>query len=432
MSDIRTNFDQTMIRLAGRMDEVLDYPLTIFGAIVSMPETGWAGFKKVALRPFALRDLKKRLIIRATDRDEEAAERQVLADEVDACLAKGDWLELAASFRHLDQTRNATRSGVRHLEIAMQYLRARTSVSFEEPNGCSYEMTFDFSPELISELTELQEDNPDNYALAAILARLHLDCGWAARGSRWADAVGESGWVAMNEHYHRARNIITRFDPVAYNSPLLAEIQYRLCVGLENGRERLLESFTDWSDLDPTNLTVYRQHAYHCLPRWFGDYKTLEQQAEAARLATRDAFGDAAYTVMMMHALRFEDGAAHYLKPDLFLSGLDSLLQTFESNPYRFTATCSELQDALEHQYYHLLGAKRAKKRVAKVIRAGLPAIVRRHLSVFCSVAWDQPEDDFLIAVAPAFSDELDSGATVAVTARGINVIDPEEEAVAA
>ncbi|MFY0690885.1 MAG: hypothetical protein JXR14_03075 [Paracoccaceae bacterium] len=409
------------------MDEVLDYPLTIFGALVSLPETGWIGFKKVALRPFALRDLKKRLIIRATDRDEEAAEREVLAHEVDACLAKGDWLELAAAIRHLDQTRNATRSGVRHLEIAMQYLRARTAIAYEDPDGCSYEISFDFAPELIFELTQLHEDNPDNYALAAILARLHLDCGWAARGSRWANAVGESGWAAMNEHYHRARNIITRFDPVAYNSPLLAEIQYRLCVGLENGRDRLLEAFADWSELDPTNLTVYRQHAYHCLPRWFGDYKILEEQAEAARLATRDKFGDAAYTVMMMHALRFEDGAAHYLKPDLFLRGLESLMETFESDPYRFTSTLSELEDALEHHYYHLLGAKRAKKRVAKVIRAGLPAIMRRHLRFFCSVAWDQPEDDFLMAVAPAFSKELDQGATVAVTARGVNVIAPQE-----
>ncbi len=420
MVDIRTNTETIFARASAHLDQVLDYPLDLIGAFVSLPERGIAGLKQELLKPFTLRDLRRRLIITATDLDDEASERQVICNDVQEYLDLADWSKLADYIRHLDRTRNSTPSGVRHLEIATGYLRAKLAIDTHAPDASNYLTSYDHPDHCLRELRNACEVDPDNYALAALHALLHLDCGWFARGNGWANAVGESGWAAMNGHYHTARNIITRFDPIAYGSPLLAEIQYRLCVGLENGRERLVASFLDWVDLDPGNLTAYRQHAYHCLPRWFGDYKILEEQAQLAAETSQDALGHGAYSVMMMHAMRFEDGAALYLKPEIFVRGLDDLLTHHESEPYRVTATLSELLDSLQPHYHHLLGAKRAKKRVARDVTARIAPVIRTHLKLFCSVAWAQKEEHFLTLAARAYREDLNDGATVTVGHNGI------------
>ncbi len=427
MVDIRTNTEAMFSRATAHLDQVLDYPLDLIGAFVSLPERGLSGLKQDLLKPFTLRDLRRRLIITATDMDDEASERQVICNDVQEYLDQSDWHMLADYIGHLDRTRNSTPSGLRHLEIATTYLRATLATDVQAPDASNYLASYNQSEATLRDLRKASDADPDNYTLAALLALLHLDCGWFARGSGWANAVGESGWAAMNTHYHIARDVITRFDPIAYGSPLLAEIQYRLCVGLENGRDRLAASFLDWVDLDPTNLTVYRQHAYHCLPRWYGDYKILEQQARLAAETSHDALGDGAYSVMMMHAMRFEDGAAHYLKPERFVDGLNDLLTHFESEPYRVTATFSEMLDSLQPHYHHLLGAKRAKKRVSRQVTARIAPVIRTHLKLFCSVAWSQKEDQFLTLAARGYQQDLKNGATVTVGQNGVRRLQVSE-----
>ncbi|MEM9434474.1 MAG: hypothetical protein AAGA12_11175 [Pseudomonadota bacterium] len=430
MVDLRTNTEHVLARAMGLLDRTLDYPVNLVGALVSLPERGVAGLRQELLKPLMLRDLRRRLIVTTTDEDREAQERAVILSDILEFLETRDWTALASYIHHVDRTRNATPSGVRHLDIATFELRRHLANRSAPPDVNNYEISFDYSDDILDALSTALEHDPDNAALAAILARIHLDCGWSARGSGWAEMVGEEGWAAMNAHYDTARDIITRFDPVAYDSPFLAEIQYRLCVGLENGRDRLTSAFIDWIDLDPGNLTAYRQHAYHCLPRWFGDYKILEEQAQLAARHTKDTLRDGAYTAMMLHALRFEDGAALYLKPDLLLAGLDDIAAFYDSDPLRLTALLSELVDALQPHYHHLLGAKRAKKRIAKAVRAGLADVLRTHLSLFCTRAWSQSEEDYLVLVSCAFKPELARGATIVIGPEGHHVVSKELEAV--
>ena len=237
-----------------------------------IPHLGAESAQSQTPRETVLDLLKTRLIVPTQYGSRDQAEIDDIEEAVSTLLAAQDWRGLSDLIKRLDRSRVCTPSGIRHLEIATYYIRGELSAFYEEPTTDYCEYAFGFSDETIELIRDAAEAFPDSYALAALLARLHLDCGWAARA--------DDDPTVMTAHYDQARQLVTTFDPVQYNSPFLAEIQYRLCIGLPDGHDRIGAAFSDWCDLDPGNITALKQHAFLCLPSWFGSAEIIDLKHE--------------------------------------------------------------------------------------------------------------------------------------------------------
>ncbi len=390
-------------------------PAGLLDAMKLFPHLGLRGAKYIAQRKAFLDLLKERLIIPVSYGSRDQAEIDEIEEQITQLLETRDWAGLARMLEAIDQGRGSTPSGIRHLEIATYYIRGHLSAFYEDPSALNYEYAFGFSAETLRDVHDACEAFPTSYALAALLARLHIDCGWAARA--------QTDPTEMRNHYDIARRLITRFDPVAHNSPFLAEIQYRLCIGLEDGHHRLGTAFRDWCDLDMGNLALYRLHAFYCLPDWFGSSGILQSEACAASLYSHEELGAAAYAAMMLHALKFDKSVAAQMDVDLCLQGVGDLLRQVDSNPFRVTATLRDIVDALRADYGFGNGPDPAFLRMADRFRKGLAPVLRPHLSVYCAPAWPDAHDEFLEWASCAFTAELAAGQIITIEPDGAQLI---------
>lgn len=379
-----------------------------------LPKLGMRGACHSTVRDAVLELLKTRLIIPVQHGSRDQAEIDEIDETVSALLTSRDWGGLARLIEILDQSRKATPSGIRHLEIASFYIRGHLSDFYEEPNAQNFEYAFGFSPETMSELHDACEAFPDSYALSALLARLHIDCGWAARGN--ADLS------EMRAHFDVAHRLITRFDPVAYNSPFLAEIQYRLCIGIDNGHTRLGSAFMDWCDLDTSNMTIYRLHAFYCLPAWFGSADTALQEARAAYHHTKSKLGATAYSIMMLQAVTYDKSVLSGLDVDLCLRGFDDYLTSVESDSFRVTAMLRDIVAALNTPDPKACGPDASDKAISDQFVNGLGPVLRPHLSAYNAPAWPNAQDVFLEWASCAYLPELSKGDQVTLGPKGAEI----------
>ncbi len=369
--------------------------------------------------------LLKHLVVEDITPQAREAAVDALQDRAKALAEAQDWTAIAAWIEELDQSRPAFTDGERHLNVVLDQLRWTICEFYEAPLYCNEEYAFGIPVAVMATLKATLDGDPDNYALAAFLGRLHLDCGWAARGSDAANTVAAGEWATMNEHYAEARNLVTRFDPVAYNSPFLAEVQYLLNIGLENGADRLQDTIDDWVDLDPTDPRAYRRHAFHCLDRWFGDAEFLASEAD--RLATRldVEMGDAAYFLVISHGLTHQEDIAHHVDVPRYLNGLDTLLDRTGSDPLTTLRLFYDAnRGAVPEGAFSGLFPNKDDKAMQE-IKAGLAPLMRKHVRAYCQRAWPTGVRSFLKALAPAYQNELEVGAIVSVTPDGVTVSDP-------
>lgn len=370
--------------------------------------------------------LRQHLIVEAVEPKALQAQVAALQDKAKTLATDRDWQGAAAWFAELDRARAALGNGERQLHIALNQFRFTLSEFYEAPLYCNEEYAFHIPADVMVSLKAALDADPDNYALAALLGQLHLDCGWAARGSDYAHEVAEGGWQVMNLHYDEARKIVTRFDAVAYDSPLLAEVQYTLNIGIENGADRLQDTIDDWVDLDPTDARAYRRHAFHCLERWFGSDEFLV--AEADRMATRKSaqMGDAAYALMICHGLTHDEEIARHVDIPRYLKGLEALLVQTGADPM---ATLRILKDATagttpEPTLTSLIFGDEDHDAMAQ-IRSGLAGLMRTHLRAYTQRGWASGVESLLKSLAPAYQAELQRGATVTIGLDGVTVSEP-------
>ena len=379
------------------------------------------------LPQYATDDLVERLIIPVSEDDPDTEAALEITDHCDAFVKDNDWLALADFLTKLDQSQTAVPSGKRMLEVVLHFLRDGLSELYEAPNEVNFETSFVYSGRLLDAVEAAHLENPDNYMLAAILARLHLDCAWSARGSKPMDELDRPTKSIIRDHTSLVLDVITKFDPIAYNSTLLAEVQYSFVALKDPTMNRLMCAFDDWVELDPANLTPYRHHAFfiHNL-HGEADDALIEIEARRAVDLGKETMGSGAYTIMYLQALQFSPVGYTYLDEATFVAGFNDVMQALNDDPVRLIYLLEQVierfPDPARETAQEMTRAARAKS--AK-IRLALAPSIREQLGHLYSVAWDLDETEFLHAVAPSFEEELSRGASVEITEGGVLVTEP-------
>lgn len=381
------------------------------------------------LPQFSTEDLIEHLIIPVSEEDPDTEAALEITDHCEAFVKKHDWAGLADYLTALEQSQSTVPSGKRMLEVVLHYIRDSLSELYEAPNEVNFETSFVYSSRVLDAIEASYLENPGNYMLAAILGRFHLDCAWSARGSKPMDELDRPTKSIISDHTKLVGQIITKFDPIAYNSSLLAEVQYSY-VALKDSDNltRLMCAFDDWAELDPSNLTPYRHHAFF-VHNLHGEADDTLVEAEARRAVElgADVCGAGAYTVMFLQALRFHQASFAYLDTDKFVAGFDDIMMALKKDPVRLIYLLEQVVERFPSpKHPNSADMTRVARAKSAQIRLGLAPIVRKYISVLYSVAWDLEETDFLHAVAPSFAEELERGATVELTEGGILVTEPE------
>ena len=179
----------------------------------------------------------------------------------------------------------------------------------------------------IESLEQVLAENPNNPALAAIVAMAHIDLGWAWRGTGWDIEVPLRNREAFAAHFDRATSIMDDFDAAALESPLLASTQCALVTGQDGSNRKIVRRFETWIDLDPKNPRAYRAFGAQMLPRWHGNYDQLELEARRAAGRTHDIWGAGAYTWVMFDAISSDPIACARVDLEFFLDGLHDILR---------------------------------------------------------------------------------------------------------
>ena len=377
---------------------------------------------------FTTEDLIDRLIIPVSEDDPDTDAAMSIIEHCDGLIKENDWLTLANTLEELDQSRNAVPSGKRLLEVVLLYIRDSLSELYEAPNTVNFETSFVYSGRLLDAVEAAHLDNPNNYMLAAILARLQMDCAWSARGSKSMDDIDRPTKSLIRDHTQIVAEIVRQFDPIAYNSPFLAEVQYSFVALMDPSLTRLSCAFDDWVELDPTNMTPYRHHAFFVQNIFGEDDDTLvATETHRAVELGRYEMGHAAYTIMYLQTLKFAPSAFAHLDDKTFTKGFDDLMQALGESPVRLVYLIQQLVERLpEPSHANAAEMTRAARAKSAKIRSALAPVLRNYLGLLYSAAWDLEETEFLHAVAPSFAEELSRGATVEVTEGGLLITEAE------
>ncbi|PTX54024.1 hypothetical protein C8N43_2829 [Litoreibacter ponti] len=409
---------------------LLALPFVALGALQRLPAALLRRFQGEGAG-FKAEFLEANLVIDSfTDPANEAAQ-DALHDRVTALLDKEDWVGMAAFLEELDQTRARLPNGITSLSVALNKLRWLVSDFYENPLFCNDEIAFSVNASVLEAVTEAHRANPENYALAALLGRLHLDCGWAARGSDWAHRVDEEGWAALNSHYAQARALVTRFDPIAYNSPFLAEVQLLMNIGLSEGYDRFQSAVEDWVELDPTDRRIYRLAAFYSLERWFGgDEEAVEMAALCAELS-KDTLSDGAYFLVAAHAMHHDEEVTRYVDVDRFVASFRTILRASASNSFAQTRLLAALDDALTPHSPFSLVFDDPDGRVMLLLRKRTGEVLRENVPQLDHTAIRGRMAQLRAILSYGFEEELRRGARVSLSGGTVEITEPPEIATA-
>lgn len=179
----------------------------------------------------------------------------------------------------------------------------------------------------IEALEEVLDEHKSDPAIAAIVAKAHMDIGWAWRGTGWAIEVPLQNREAFDAHFDRAADIVAEFDTKHIDSPLLASTTCALNAGKGGPVRTIISDYDRWINFDPYNPQAMRAMGSHLLPRWHGDYDHLERQARRTAARTYDVWGIGAYTWVMFDAISTDTEACARLDLNYFLDGLSDILR---------------------------------------------------------------------------------------------------------
>jgi hypothetical protein len=178
----------------------------------------------------------------------------------------------------------------------------------------------------IEALETVLSENPADYAIAVIVAHAHMDMGWAWRGGRWDIEIASTNGEAFAAHFDRAADILLPYKDLHPKPPSLAAAECAQRAGRRNGSDKIAEAYETLITLDPSNARAMRAMGNHLLPRWFGDYNTLELEARRTAARTQEIWGAGAYTWVQFDAIAFDDIACARLDVAFFIDGLHDIL----------------------------------------------------------------------------------------------------------
>ena len=385
----------------------------------------------VAVRTF---ELPKQVAPSRRRTGQDADRIRQLTARLDAYLDADDWAGISGTLADLDCTRERLQhSDERLIDVAMDHLRFAFSVETGMPNMCNFDYYYMIPDSVLVRIEEAARGRPGDLWLTALLAQVHIDRGWCARGGGWSDDVTEEGWIALMNSFQTAHALLQRFDVEEVRSPLLARVQFQLLATADagNGLDQARAFYHDWSDLDVGNPLPHRSFAFFALPRWFGSWSVFEEEARAAAKRTRHSLGKAAYALFYLEAFEYdEDDALENLDVSTFIEALDELIRRDIDPVAQALRAIVLIGDIVEPEPITLIGE--FLEREANQKRDALRPMVRYLFDTYVTHLPTEEGSDFeekvLDQMVLAYCEELKAGQKLTITPDGVQVAPPQHQ----
>lgn len=178
----------------------------------------------------------------------------------------------------------------------------------------------------ISELESEMNDHPGDPMIALVVALAHIDLAWAWRGKTPEAKLPKLHRSRCAAHFDRAAIILAECRAKAENSPAIAAGDCALLAGHRTANARAADKFETLISLDPHNHRHMRVMGAHLLPRFFGSYEKLENQALRIAASTQAIWGAGGYTWVQFDAIAQDDEACARVDVEYFLEGLRDIV----------------------------------------------------------------------------------------------------------
>ncbi|WP_412563487.1 hypothetical protein [Thalassobius sp. MITS945101] len=301
-------------------------------------------------------------------------------------LARQDrWDDLGAEIRAADQARLRTPGGAAHCDLLARGARLDVVAPVQQILSDATLMPQHAPRGGIEQLEAQLDEFPDDYGVALVIVKAHVDLAWAWRGEDWQDALPAARLTSFQRHMARAEEILDRFNPFEHDSPALAACRCALLAAAVEPDVRMADDYEDLIDLDPANPRHMRAFGNHLLPRWFGSYQMLEVEARRIALMTQDLWGAGGYAWVYLDALSVDPGALELLDGEFFLEGMRDILERAPDQHVvnTWAAFCAvTLAELPAH--------RRATREVLRLLRSALEWIQRDHLEELHPLIWGQ------------------------------------------
>uniref|UniRef100_UPI00356B5AA4 hypothetical protein n=1 Tax=Shimia sp. TaxID=1954381 RepID=UPI00356B5AA4 len=284
-------------------------------------------------------------------------------------------------------------------------------------------------------------ERPGCYATALIVAHMHIDIGWAWRGTAGNESMSDLNREAFEAHFARAAEILAEHCPDETRSAALLAARCALLPGREDPGFRLIREFESLFAADPHNPRHMRSLGNYLLPRWYGDFDRLDLEARRAAATFQEVWGNGAYAWVWFDALLVDPDGFDHVEAEYFLDGLGDILAR---RPDQYTANL--LAAHLYKSWQITRDRHRANGRhpdLAPRLRTGFETLVRDHLRELHPLVWGHAEIGFentarlispqrlarkghqtgLAAVAMPFLKSLQDGHAVQFSPDGISQI---------
>lgn len=272
-----------------------------------------------ARSPKRTENLRCKAIIHDSDR---FGDYKPMADLLKSQVANGQLSEVAAELEKQRALGLRDELG-EYLHIAMSRILT--------PNLDSDEVSEAEALRLLKSRSDWFEANPNNPIAVAVLAETLQGMAWHYRGSEYAHKVKSKAW----EHYQsltgQAGQLFRKTSNLSQHwSWAMALARFGL-VDCENADDVVARyNFArQFAALSPDLIGIT---AYALLPRWYGDYKILEQFAAECGAHTHAQIGEGGYMAAYLTALEnHEEAADLHMDRARFRQGLLDWLRVFPS-----------------------------------------------------------------------------------------------------
>lgn len=253
----------------------------------------------------------------------EEQAQQALFDTGRFLARQDSWASLGARLRAADEARALTPAGIPEAELLAEGARADAVGAALRAVALGDDMR---AAAIIQDLMQVLDEAPDDHGIASVVAMAHIDIGWAWRGERWDKDLPATHRAAFYWHFREAAKVVDRYDAFERNAPLLAALRCALLTAETRPCHRACDDYEDLIDLAPGIAKYMRALGNHMLPRWFGSYEKLEEQARKTMQRTSDLWGAGGYSWTYLDALSVDNSAYALLDGDLFCTGLRDIL----------------------------------------------------------------------------------------------------------
>ncbi|SHH75159.1 hypothetical protein [Cognatishimia maritima] len=359
-------------------------------------------------------------------------------------LARQDrWDCLSERIRMADRTRDVTVKGTPIVDLMLFGARADVVSAAEHAllhgKPAKDSNFFDGIEDFELVLTEY----PDDYAVALVVAHMHIDIGWAWRGTVPVADLKDANREAFLAHFARAEEILDQFCPHELNSAALSAARCALLPGSEHPGDRVADDFEDLIDLDPDNPRHMRALGTYMLPQWYGDHANLDLQARRTAARTYDLWGAGAYAWVWFDALLIDPTGLAHIDTDYFIDGIHDILDR-HTDQATANLVAAQLYCAWQaaRQHYRETGTGTEQQ---AALRAAFEDVVHNALREVHPLIWGHAELGFdngvrsvsmdrlaqkgrdfaMNAVAQPFMKNLEAGLTIHFGPDGITEIQP-------